>query len=90
MADETYDLNRKIRYLAKDDDNFTIKYTIEIDPNNPSSMTKIPGPSQPSQNIKREESLPKRVAIPRQQVADAPKDNELNREKEKDKVKEKK
>lgn len=49
MADETYELTRKLRYLDKTDDNwFTVKYTIEIDPNNP-AMQPPPKNSQPSQ-----------------------------------------
>lgn len=53
MSDETFELNRKLRYITKTEDGaFGVKYTIEIDPNN-SAMQAAPKSSQPSsQRIK--------------------------------------
>jgi|LakMenE01Jun11ns_1017448.scaffolds.fasta_scaffold9764270_1 hypothetical protein len=58
MADETFELTRKLRYMVKDDDyNFIVKYTIDLDPNNP-SMQQPPKNSQASQQKIKIEAEP--------------------------------
>lgn len=58
MSDETFELNRKLRYITKIEDGaFGVKYTIEIDPNN-AAMQPAPKSSQPSSQRLKIDNFP--------------------------------